>query len=160
MKLKVISSLILIYLNFSLVISFQMIPLNIYNKTSIMSNRKSTVAIASVNVSKYNPLKECMMMCLQEESCSSGSINYTNSDCTLYNNQTVIMDFIESTDSLLFSKQKLQICLNTFYLDINNSICFPKLLNQFECNSSVQCLDSAGLVCINNICQCSDTINK
>ena len=108
-------------------------------------------------VRKSNPLIYCMGECNQNQDCFVATVD-SRGLCTLYNNQTLLINTIYSNNTKLVSKQQMKQCFDGYYADLSNMVCYQKKSNGISCLSSVECQDFAGLSCMNNTCKCQNQI--
>ena len=152
--MKIISILILLLIKSSQCINF--VKTKVYNKTTVKGIHFTNNSISnSFQVSNYNPLSDCTKSCIFRDDCALAVLNFEQNICTMFNNQTTLMNTESSVESILISKQELVICLNGYYPDFQLQVCKMTKTNGQICNSSIECIQNVGLVCLNMVCQCS-----
>lgn len=99
---------------------------------------------------------ECAGHCNRLSNCEVLTLNRTNY-CSLYSSDTTLLDLTESTDTQLLSKNsKIKECLNSsYFVDTDQMICRLKFTDAMTCSRDGQCLEAAGLKCIDLECQCN-----
>ena len=113
----------------------------------------------SFQVSKLSSEKSCMLACSSNPECAVAMIEQNT--CSLFNNQTVLFNTIYSDSITLFSKNKMKLCSDQYFVNISAvPMCKPKKLYGFSCVSTEECLSSAGLECYKQSCLCTDPILK
>ena len=132
----------------------QFIKYYIYNNLSIATQFKSMLQVKqSVLVSKHSPTNKCMSACNSEPSCKIATLDQAN-NCTLFNNQTTLINTVPTTGTYLFSRIELQMCFSGFYANLTALVCRVQKPIASFCVSSNECLNSVGLQCVSGSCQC------
>jgi hypothetical protein len=131
-----------------------------YNNLTISDQFKPLLKLKnSFQVSKLRPEKYCMLACSSNPKCDVATIE--QNICSLFNNETVLFNTIYSNNITLFSKNKMKICSDQYYVKMSAvPMCQLKKLYGVSCVSTEECLSSAGLECYNQNCLCTDPILK
>ena len=106
-------------------------------------------------VSKYTPDKSCMLACSVASDCAVATIE--EDICTLFNNQTVLINTVYSDKTKLFSKNEMKLCFDGYFANYTAMVCQAKKLNGIGCFLTEECLSSSGLECSNGKCLCSNS---
>ena len=115
--------------------------------------------LTTFKVSSFNPSVACMAACNMNCDCALVSLN-SSYYCTMFSNQTLLINLEDSTVSTIYSKDPIKQCFQGFYYIGKNNTCQPqKGINQ-TCLESVECKQNLGLGCLNGLCQCSDSDHK
>ena len=129
-----------------------------YNNLSISIQAQGSLKLKGpFQVRKTNSAFYCMGECNQNQDCFVATVDSCGL-CTLYNNQTLLINTLYSNNTKLVSKQQMKECYDGYYADLTNMVCHQKKSNGISCLSSVECTDLAGLTCVNNTCQCLNQI--
>ena len=125
-----------------------------YNNLGIASQSQPILKLKdSFQVSQQSPDKSCMLACSLNSDCVVAMIE--ENMCTLFNNQTVLLYTDFSNSSKLFSRNKMIMCPDEYYVNMSSiQYCQAKKLNGTSCLSMEECLSSSGLECSDGGCQC------
>ena len=155
--------MMIFFLLINFILSFananQFTKFNTYNNMAISNQSQPLLKLKnSFQVSKYSSDKSCLLACSAASNCAVATIE--ENICTLFNNQTVLINTIYSDSVKLFSKNEMKTCLDGYYANFTSMVCLPKKLNGIGCLSTEECLSSAGLECSNGKCLCPSTEYK
>lgn len=94
----------------------------------------------------------CTVKCNLVSDCEMVSYDDQNR-CTMFTNQTVIVDLHPSASTNVYSKNPIESCLNDdFYADMNQMSCLRRKSAGVGCDNKDQCMK--GLECADYICAC------
>ena len=131
---------------------------NIYANLTVSAQFKPSLQVKqSFPVSKYSPETKCMIACTVEISCALATVDQSNS-CTLFSNQTTLINTVFSENTKLMSKTEMSMCFSKFYADMSMLVCRPQKTINISCLFSDECLDMTDLECLNGYCQCPPNI--
>jgi hypothetical protein len=143
------------------IVAKELIKFKIYENTAIANKFKANFTIAPpLSVTQYNANISCLIACNMNNDCLLAQLDLILNICQMFNNQTSLMNSINKTDVVLFSKKELNICNDDFYADYVNSVCRKKKLSEVTCVSSEECSGRLGLECFNGKCQCANFPTK
>ena len=132
----------------------QFVKYHIYNNLGIANQFKYSLQVKqALLVGKYSPTNNCMAACNNESSCSIATLDGVN-NCTMFNNQTTLINTVPTTGTNLFSKVEMQMCFNGFYANLTTLVCRAQKLYSVSCLYTNECLNSVGLQCFSGSCQC------
>ena len=107
-------------------------------------------------VRSSNPSIACMAACNMNCNCALVSLN-SSYFCTMFSNQTLLVNLEDSTVSNMYSKDAIKQCFEGFYYLGKNNTCQPKKAINQTCMELVECKQNIGLDCLNGLCQCSNS---
>lgn len=100
----------------------------------------------------------CTVKCNLVSDCEMVSYD-DQKQCTMFTNQTVIIDLHPSESTNVYSKHPIKSCLNDdFYADMDQMSCLLKKSYGVGCDDSDQCLK--GLECAGYTCNCISSTKK
>ena len=149
----------ILFLSINFILSFananQFTKFNTHNNLTVSNRSQSLLKLRTAfQVSKYTPDKSCMLACSATSDCGVATIE--ENICTLFNNQTVLINTVHSNNAKLFSKYEMKECFDGYYANVTAKVCHVKKLNGLSCLSNEECLSSAGLECSNGNCICKN----
>lgn len=101
----------------------------------------------------------CKVKCNLNSECGMVTYNEQAKECTMFTNQTVMIDLQPSVSTSVYSKANIRSCAHPdFYADMTEMICKAKKTGGQSCEGDEQCL--GGLECANHICQCISSDKK
>ena len=154
----ILINLLIAYASINYVNGGQFTKYNIYTNLTISAQFKASLQLKqSFQVSKYSSEMKCMIACTAEMSCALVTVDQFNS-CTLFSNQTTLINTVFSDNTKLMSKTEMNLCFSKFYADMSMLVCRPQKTINVSCLSSDECLDLTGLECLNGYCQCPPNI--
>ena len=112
--------------------------------------------LGTFKVSSSNPSVACMAACNMNCNCALVSLN-SSYFCTMFSNQTLLVNLENSTVSNMYSKDAIKQCFEGFYYLGKNNTCQPKKAINQTCLDSIECKQNLGLGCLNGLCQCSNS---
>ena len=137
----------------------QFTKFNTYNNLTISNQSHSFLKLKNAfQVSKYSSDKSCLLACSAASNCAVATIE--ENICTLFNNQTVLINTIYSDNVKLFSKNEMKLCFDGYFANYTAMACQAKKLNGIGCLSTEECLSSSGLECSNGNCLCTNSDYK
>jgi hypothetical protein len=93
-----------------------------------------------------DPQIDCGVACNLNPACTAFSLNSRNI-CALFNDQISLIHLENQTNSTVYANHKMSTCIKDFYPDLVAMNCFPKKVEDADCNASIECSDSKGLEC-------------
>ncbi len=128
----------------------------IYQNTDINDNYKKVLRVESSFVlNKDSAELFCLYRCNLNLNCYLAALDFNTNNCTMYNNQTTLMNTVQKANTVLYSKNELESCSSDYYQDTTTNACKSKKSYNAICNSTIECYESDGLQCLNGKCTCS-----
>ncbi len=139
---------------FNCVEGVQLTSYKIYEKHDINDKIKMNFTLKEpFTVNPKSARLTCLAPCNLNDDCLLVTLDTKLNICSMFNNQTSLINIINKTDMILFSKIELKTCINDdYYPDYENSICLKKKFYGEICLSSEECLEKLDLKCSNGKC--------
>lgn len=134
---------------------------NFVQYTKYLNKRIVDMSLAVTNNATFQAqnLVMCTVKCNLNSMCGMVMYNQQARECTMFTNQTVIVDLQPSVNTNVYSKAKIRSCAHPdFYADMMEMKCKAKKTGGLSCEEDEQC--TIGLECANYTCQCTSSDKK
>ena len=97
----------------------------------------------------------CLIECNKNPACRLATLNKDN-ECALFNDQISLVHTENSTKTTIYSKKKMEMCIEGKKYDEVNHVCYPMKYHGESCAAMIECVQET-VICSNKWCTCLDT---